>query len=152
MTNFQKVVEFNELGGNAKGCAINKDNIVDEEKFIAQLKLIEEEFNELRDAESISDVRDAIADMLVTTYGMAHVLRLDADKDMEIVCDSNISKFCKDEEEARMTQQKYDLDGLSTFIRMPAVISSKDQYNKYGKYFPKGKILKSIYFKEPQFK
>ena len=40
-------------------------------------------------------MRDAIADVLVTTYGMAHVLGIDADADMATVQASNLSKLCK---------------------------------------------------------
>nr|WP_315984038.1 nucleoside triphosphate pyrophosphohydrolase family protein [Aliamphritea spongicola] len=55
----------------------------------------------------MSEVRDAIADVLVTTYGMAHVLGIDADQDMATVQASNLSKLCKTQEEVEQTLAYY---------------------------------------------
>lgn len=114
MTNFKAVSEFNELIGNAKGAATV-------EQIEKQSDLIDSEFCELLNgimllksgarmlAEAITDeqlafarqsidaakteIRDGIADVLVTTYGLAHRMGIDADADMKAVSASNFSKF-----------------------------------------------------------
>lgn len=162
-SNFQKVSNFNALGGN--------DNKGDWSVADFQLKLIKDEFNELCDgveSRDINEVRDGIADVLVTVYGLAHRLGIDADEDMEEVCESNMSKFDKTMDDAIVTQNKYRQIGVETTIHVVqgtvfngfdfdsvplyVIKSSFNQTGKDGKNYPANKILKSHKFKEPQFK
>ena len=234
-TNFEKVSFYNELIGNIKG----SKTFFDKEAVEAQLSLIDEELDELVcgfDLLSILDIRDAIADVLVTVYGLAHrtginadltganieniddlivcfpglfikgseidskdssillsgvirsfaslskacedelieeiesgifyiifysyclagVLRIDADADFDIVHKSNISKFCVDENEVIETKKHYAAKGVGVFCRgnFPevSVLSIDDQYDDTGKFYKKGKQLKSAYWKAPEFK
>lgn len=154
MSNFLDVTELNNCIGNPKG---DMDNL-DWDALGSQLALIKEEFEELIDAvtqHNITEVRDATADILVTTYGMAHRAGFDADQDMQVVHQSNMSKFCITRDEAAETAMAYEKLGLNVTFRYlkngsTAVISAKDQ-SVNGKFYPKGKLLKSINFKEPIF-
>ncbi len=153
MSNFTEVSRLNEIMGNRKGCGITNYN-----RTLAQLLLIEEEFNELRLSISemdIKEVRDAIADVLVTTYGLAHVLGIDADKDMEEVQQSNLSKLCTTEAEAAETIKHYERIGVKVSTRGEApeivIVSNCDQSDIKGKFYVKGKFLKCVNWFEPDF-
>jgi predicted HAD superfamily Cof-like phosphohydrolase len=126
MTNFKDVSAFNELIGNAQG-----DARIDAKKLRKQYDLIQSEMQELDLAivdfelaskvldgwpEGVSDqadiddfeeaknqIRDGIADVLVTTYGLAHRMGIDADKDMKAVSESNMSKFFEGTEAQAMS-------------------------------------------------
>ena len=62
-------------------------------------KLIDEEFNELKDAineKDIIEVADALTDILVVTYGAGAAFGVDLDKCFNEVHRSNMSKLSKD--------------------------------------------------------
>lgn len=157
-SNFEKVCVFNELIGN-KPC----NGSMNWSKLSTQYALIKEEFEELTEAmelTKVSDVRDAISDILVTTYGLAYLVGVNADHDFDKVHATNMSKFCKTSVEALETGAKYEQQGIQVDYRthnvqegttLIAVISAKDQFNTNGKFFPYGKLLKSVNFQEPVF-
>ena len=130
----------------------------DWQKSAKQLHLIQEELAELVEGlenKSITEVRDAIADVLVTTYGMAHILGIDADRDMAAVQASNLSKLCKTEDEVEHTLNYYRTEvGLEVYCggELPEAFikSSEDQTGKDGKFYPAHKFLKSINWHEPK--
>ena len=96
MTNFEKVKEFmitfgQEVKNNA---AFPNEKIIELRK-----KLIEEEFNELKEAindNDIVEVADALTDILVVTYGAGVAFGIDLDKCFEEVHKSNMSKLSKE--------------------------------------------------------
>lgn len=153
-TNFQKVAHFNTCIGNSKGNLATPNW----NEAYRQAGLVDEEFNELMDeleAQNIQKVRKELCDLLVTAYGLAHVLGIDIDADMEEVNQSNLSKLCSTPEEARATLEKYQHIGLSVSLRgdFPevAVISEADRHGTDGKFYPKGKALKSVGYNDPSF-
>lgn len=153
MTNFTEVSRLNEIMGNPKGVALTNRN-----QALAQIEIIGEEFHELIkavDENDMTQIRDAIADVLVTTYGMAHFYGIDADADMKEVQRSNMSKLCVTELEAIDTLTAYRALGIDVESRGDApeivVYSTCGQSDINGKYYPEGKFLKSINFKEPRF-
>ena len=155
MSNFTDVCELNHLIGNTQGNPTSPDW----DALASQLELIQEEFQELVDAikeHNFTEVRDAIADVLVTTYGLAYRAGVNADADMDEVHQSNMSKFCSDRFEAIQTAHKYEKLGVQCSYRTPAsgitaVVSAADQTSFDGKNYPAGKLLKSVNFKEPVF-
>lgn len=155
MSNFQDVSKLNTYIGNPRGDL----NAVDWELLARQYELIKEEFEELGRAiqeRDITELRDGTADVLVTTYGLAHRAGFDADEDMAEVQRSNMSKFCSDRMEAVETAHKYEKLGVLCNYNQPspgviAVVSADDQTGFDGKAYPKGKLLKSVNFKEPNF-
>lgn len=154
MTNFEKVAYFNSLIGNAKGNLESPDW----EQLEAQFDIIRQEFEEMEasiKARDIKMLRDDIADVLVTTYGMAHRSGYDADLDMDLVNESNMSKFCRTQEEALQTGAKYETIDVQVEYRnidgLIAVVSRIDQIGKDNKHYPKGKLLKSINYFDPRF-
>jgi NTP pyrophosphatase (non-canonical NTP hydrolase) len=154
MSNFTEVSRLNEIMGNRKGCAVNNPN-----RAFSQFLLITEEMEELKAAFEygrFADVRDAIADVLVTTYGLAHILGIDADKDMEEVQQSNLSKLCTTEAEATETIESYDRIGVKVSTRGEApeivIVSNCDQSDIKGKFYPAGKFLKCVNWFEPELK
>lgn len=186
-TNFTDVSAFNELIGNGAGAA-TLDQI---EK---QFDLIASEFEELRKAlthyiegcqtiqsgdycaeevfgvggyaEGLREIRDGIGDVLVTTYGLAHRMGIDADKDMLAVSTSNASKFfVGDEQEAaevckaladslginvearEATNLAQGEEGEAARISVWAFVSADDSDPER----PRGKLLKAPGFKPPVF-
>ena len=96
MTNFEKVKEFmTTFGQEVK----NKDEFPNEKIVELRKKLIDEEFNELKDAINENDlieVADALTDILVVTYGAGVAFGIDLDKCFKEVHRSNMSKLSED--------------------------------------------------------
>ena len=96
MTNFEKVKEFmTTFGQEVK----NKAEFPNEKIVELRKKLIDEEFNELKDAINENDlieVADALTDILVVTYGAGVAFGIDLDKCFEEVQKSNMSKLSND--------------------------------------------------------
>jgi predicted HAD superfamily Cof-like phosphohydrolase len=149
MSNFQKVGEFHSLFEHPKFDKLNKD-IFDNKKLVdLRIKLIEEEFNELKEAvekKDFKEVADALSDILYVVYGAGHVFGINLDKTFEAVHNSNMTKACRSEEEAietinyiKETQPRY---------KEPSYKISED-----GKYYiiydkETGKILKNKNYEE----
>jgi len=154
MSNFKRVSYFNTVCGNSIGDINNPDWSIAE----AQLQLIAEEFFELHQAieeRDITEVRDAIADVLVTCYGMAHRLGIDADSDMSKVCNSNMSKLCITHEEVEQTLKHYADKCIAVYAPtqdLPVAVRVTYDHTVGGKFYPKAKILKSIYWQSPDLK
>lgn len=182
---FQKIAFFNTLIGNDNASAL--------EGLRAQFACVEEEFKELQVGllhycqgveainkgdytaeevfgvggfqEGIRELRDGIADVLVTVYGLAHRAGIDADKDLEIVNKSNMSKFITTstvesqdafdnrvgEEMAYLDTKGVDYVFNETASNVWAFTSKHDQTGKDGKFYPKGKLLKPSTYQEPDF-
>ena len=154
MSNFTDVSYLNTVFGNEQGNLENPNW----EKADKQLHLIKEELAELVegiDNKDISEIRDAVADILVVTYGMAHIMGIDADKDMAAVQASNLSKLCKTQDEVDQTLAFYQNEKqLDVYVggELPEayVKSGKDQEGSDGKFYPAHKFLKSINWHEPK--
>lgn len=127
--------------------------------------------------EELSELADAMGDSIVTLAGIANqctdkdIYRFCYDKisdihrsslslgiDISIVTakiyDANLSKVCDNLDVAAATKQKYEDNGIETYIKPVldkyAVYSSKDQ-EVSGKPYPKDKLLKSVDWKEPDY-
>ena len=158
MTNFTNVANLNK----AFSRPITNKEEADYSKLLNQLSLVNEEVEELIDAIENKDweeVKDAIGDILVVTYGMAYVAGIDADKLMDNISDSNMSKFCNQEEMIE-TSNHYNHIGVEVYahetvidgVLKYAVKSRCDQtYTVAGvdKSIKEGKLLKNINWKEP---
>ena len=96
MTNFEKVKEFmNIFGQEIK----NKAEFPNEKIIDLRKKLIEEEFQELKDAikeNDIVEVADALTDILVVTYGAGVAFGINLNKCFEEVHRSNMSKLSQE--------------------------------------------------------
>ena len=96
MTNFEKVKEFmTTFGQEVK----NKAEFPNEKIVELRKKLIDEEFNELKDAINENDlieVADELTDILVVTYGAGVAFGIDLDKCFKEVHRSNMSKLSED--------------------------------------------------------
>ena len=96
MTNFDKVKEFMiTFGQEVKNIPeFPNDKIIELRK-----KLIDEEFNELKQAikdNDIIEVADALTDILVVTYGAGVAFGIDLDRCFDEVHKSNMSKLSED--------------------------------------------------------
>ena len=150
-TNFEKIKDFqdafqmksfkNEITAND----INKN----EDLIKLRLDLIDEEVSELKDAikaRDIVEMRDAIGDILYVVYGAGQAFGFDCDSDFELIHDSNMSKLCKDEEEAKDTVAKYEKEfkeGNSKYDT-PYYYHNEEQDYWIVKNRSTGKVLKSI--------
>src|SRR3989344_155059 len=156
-TNFNKVQQFNEIF-NVERYSTQQPNIFTEHSDLVKLRLslITEEYNELKtaiDTHNYTEVRDAIADLLYVSYGLADCFGFNADKDFNLVHESNMSKTCKTEQEAIDTVEHYKkLFEIGKSEYDSPYYTYNDKYNIYivkngGNGAKAGKVLKSIYYK-----
>ena len=109
-TNYQKVVEFNKTFGHPAYDKPNHEFWNDQKLVKLRVDLIKEEFNELQKAVEEKDMiesADALADILYVVYGMMAVMGINGDVAMGLVHDSNMSKICQTEQEAKETVEWY---------------------------------------------
>ena len=95
MSNFLKVKKFMQTFGQAIKL---KANFPGKKIVTLRLALIQEELSELEDAidkKDITEVADALTDILYVTYGAGHAFGIDLDKCFEEVQKSNMSKLDK---------------------------------------------------------
>ena len=147
-TDFQCVKEFNKIFGNPIYDEVQNDIFDKEPKIVDKcIALIREEFNELETAITEKDMvetADALGDLIVVVHGMACHLGLDLDKIFKQVHESNMSKICQTEEEAKVTVKKYKNtdDRYDSPDYRPAGDEKFVVFNK-----STGKILKSHKYK-----
>ena len=154
-SNFEKVLEFNEQFG----VTLHENPVLDifdkDPKLVEyRMNLIREEKRELEEAVKTKDFKetvDALADILYVVYGMGASIGVDMDKAYDIVHESNMSKLCKNEDEAKATVDWYERNKETTGYDSPKYRKSFD-----GKYYvvyneSTKKILKSINYKEANF-
>ena len=96
MTNFEKVgvfmKTFNQDIKNSSSLSTDKINSL-------RISLINEELEELKQAiseKNLTEVADALTDILYVTYGAGHAFGINLDKCFEEVQNSNMSKLGKD--------------------------------------------------------
>ena len=94
-TNANKVKEFMEAFGQE---VKDKPEWPDEDTVNLRVDLIEEEYDELKQAVyshdgTMTDVADALSDILYVVYGMAHSFGIDIDECFREVHVSNMSKL-----------------------------------------------------------
>ena len=93
MTNFESVKKFMETFGQE----IKKKAEFPSDKITSlRHDLIKEELNELKEAidnKDITEVADALTDILYVTYGAGHAFGINLDKCFEEVQNSNMSKL-----------------------------------------------------------
>lgn len=154
-SNFEMCAEINYLVGNVIDPSIKTAE--------AQKKVIECEWEEFLESIANKDMvqlRDDVGDMLFTVYGMAARMGFPADLDFKAICESQYSKFDKTASDQALTAAKYDSIGVATYYevktrndgtRVWVTYSSKDQTGSDKKFYPAGKWLKSVNFKEPVF-
>jgi len=96
MTNFESVRKFMEtFGQDVK----EKAEFPNEKITSLRHDLIKEELEELREAidnKDITEVADALADILYVTYGAGHAFGVNLDKCFKEVQNSNMSKLGAD--------------------------------------------------------
>lgn len=143
----QRVVEFNERAGNER-----KHHSLASNEFLAQMYLIEEEYEELLSAwreDNLKEVFDALGDLIVVVSGAIHRLGYNPDDVLKIVNDSNMSKFVDpdNKEEVEASVRKYDEDDRYSDVYVD------ERGAVWGTVVGTGakKTLKGIYYKEPQW-
>lgn len=102
----------------------------------------------------VDELRDACADMRVVMGNLIHFsgLKEKFDEDFAEVMKSNFSKFCEKEEDAQETVRLY-AEGIHPNKMGTKINTFYDKVDNYYviKQQGTGKILKSMYFKEPDF-
>ena len=122
MTNFEKVKKFMETFGQE---VKEKASFPDHKITSLRYDLIKEELGELKEAisnKNITEVADALTDILYVTYGAGHAFGINLDKCFQEVQNSNMSKLGSDgkpiynEKGKVMKGPKYFKPDLSKFI------------------------------------
>lgn len=147
-TNSEMVKEFHRTFNHPVRHSPDIVSLNDTNLSSLRLSLIKEELQELEDAirvRDMSEVADAICDLLYVTYGTAHVYGIPVDKLFAEVHQSNMSKLCSSEEEARATIEDYKVKDPSRNVDCEPVEGGR------WRVFDKdtGKILKNMNWKPP---
>ena len=145
---FDAISKFNEIAGSEK-----KLRDIHDPEILFQMGLIEEEFEELTMAmtnKDLTETLDAIGDMIVVVSGLAHRLGFNTQDIMNIINESNFSKFCYKVEDAETSVNYYAYskryeDVHYELINDIYVIKGKPRDGN-GSY----KILKGINYKSPE--
>lgn len=153
-SNFESVGEFHEVFGHPKHDTIQLDTMVKNPALVKlRLDLIREEFDELQQAvaeNNMTEVVDALSDILYVVYGMGQAFGIDLDKSFKKVHESNMTKLCQTEAEAIETIAYYKtLPGFENTNVKYRLSTNGVNYTIYNA--DTGKILKSKYFKLPDF-
>lgn len=160
-TNYELVRDFNKVFQREKlNPLADFTDLKEVAKATQQLQLIEEELEELREAIINNDwdgCKDAVADLLVVTYGMGYIMDINADKAVQEVNRANMTKVCITKDQVKRTVDKYNKEGVECSVLKSStddgdvwlVKSSKDQEDSKGKFYPKGKFLKNVDWEEP---
>merc|ERR1712178_159182 len=111
-TNFRCVTEEFMKNFGQKVFTSPQVNIFDSDPktVTLRLKLIEEEVKELADALKASDMVetvDALGDILYVVYGAGGAFGIDLDKAFDLIHESNMTKLCTTEDEAKLTVEWY---------------------------------------------
>ena len=96
MNNFEKVKKFMQTFGQE---VKSKPSFPNDKIIKLRYELIEEELSELRAAikdKDITEVADALTDILYVTYGAGHSFGINLDRCFEEVQNSNMSKLGDD--------------------------------------------------------
>ena len=96
MSNFNKVKTFMQTFGQE---IKTKPSLSTDKINSLRYDLIKEELDELKDAienKDLTEVADALTDILYVTYGAGHAFGIDLDKCFEEVQSSNMSKLGND--------------------------------------------------------
>ena len=150
MSNFEKVGEFHKLFQHPKYDVLNKTIFESNPKLVdLRVGLIEEEFNELKDAiknKDFVEVADALTDMLYVIYGAGHAFGINLDKSFAKVHDSNMTKACLINKEQEAIDTINHIKSCEPRYKQPEYKLSDD-----GKYYiiydkETGKILKNKYY------
>lgn len=137
----KKVQEFNDTAGVPK----HDDIIPFQDLTELKIELVQEELDEFKTAVKVGDkveMLDAILDMQVVLLGLADYFGLSPvlSEGFDRVCESNMSKFCKTEEEAKASMARYNIANIETFYKQVG-----DHYVIYRS--SDRKILKGINYK-----
>lgn len=174
----QHVALMNVMFGNAKGVPVS----IEMERIKNQMSNIPGEYKELQDAfdayfaclalqkdptydqvalvveteEAINGVRDALCDIMVFTLGAYHMMGIDANVDMFDVVSAVMTRACATPEILDATLKKYAALGMEVYTEgeFPRMVvkSAKQQTDVNGEVYSKGKFLKSVSFKETEFR
>jgi NTP pyrophosphatase (non-canonical NTP hydrolase) len=152
---FRDVSTMNVAFGNPKGDPSN----IDFDRISSQCRNIPDEYAELQEAiaeKNSVKVRDALSDLMVFALGAFHLMGVDAEEDMAAVFRSNMSKFCWTKEDMDRTKAKYTALGVPWYEEGNQhgnyLKAAEDCEDIHGNKYRKGKFLKGINFREPDFK
>lgn len=156
-TNFDLVSRMNVAFNNPKG----DPKAIDWLRLRKQCQNIIGEYTELMralDEQDVTEVRDALCDINVFSYGAHHFMGYDADKDMRAVVAGVMTRFCRNKEELEDTVTKYVRLGIpATNLRVEGEFPQKclkviaDCTDQGNEFYAAGKFLKSVGFKQTVF-
>lgn len=152
LNHFEATKLINEMAGNHLAQTIDE--------MVAQLGLIKAEL--LKELEpgvherNLFEIRDGIADVVFTAFGLASRGGIDAHSDYVHPILSNVCKFDTTIEDAELTKQKYlALEVETIYVEYSLTLASGNVVNFYvtkvagnqagndGRHYPEGKWLKS---------
>lgn len=152
MSFFDKLREFHEKFELDVRSKPYMDLFKDEKLVNLRMKLIQEEWEELQEAvrnKDIVEALDAILDMHYVLSGFCISAGLDEDRGFELVHQSNMSKLCDTEQQAKDSVEWYK-ETRPEFDAGYRKTKDGTKWMVYDKL--SGKVLKNKYYKEVDLK
>ncbi len=158
MSNFNKVKDFMCIANHPVHNSVQKHIFTDKpDRVNLRLSLIQEEVKELETAiktKNMHEVIDALTDILYVTYGAGAEFGINLDDTFARVHESNMSKFCSTEQEAKDTVNYYEnnISKTGNNIYKSPCYRYNELYDKYVVFnADTDKILKSIKYNPVEF-
>lgn len=157
MSNFDKIIQFHQTFSHPCPKKIDNNILTSNTDLVnLRLSLIDEEVNELKQAvkdNNITEVIDALTDILYVVYGAGAAFGINLDYSYDIVHNSNMSKLCSSKDEAIETVKSYEEKYLAGDLRYdtPSYKLAPDQKHYIIYNQSTGKILKSINYTQADF-
>lgn len=159
MTITEKIETWSKVFGAP---VLDKPTVPSNDRQSLSVRLIDEEFEEFKDAlyrdddgyVDIKEVADALGDTLWVTIRAMMEFGLDPEAVIDEIYKSNMSKICKNKEEAEQTVAEYRERGIAAYY---SLVNAPDVPRRAGNNFwvvkreSDDKILKSINWKEPDW-
>jgi hypothetical protein len=152
-----RILKLNHIAGNKPTPPARDDYW---KRLQSRKAAIEDELTRVTKAIDQGDrhaLRESLCKAEVALHNLAYVGNLPLERDMVEVTDALLTQFCTSDFDVEATVDHYREQGIETYLTKDEesgytiVRSSKFQGDASGKAYRKGALLKSVFYRKPEF-